>query len=576
MTVKTSYYRIQGDVPLLSSTIYEHFQQISKHFPDQEAVVALPQHKRLSYTDFAREIDLLARGLVAMGAGKGNHIGIWSTNNLEWLLVQMACARIGAVLININPAYRPGELRYALQLAEVEFLFVIPSFRSSNYVTMLLELIPELSDSMAGQALNNKDFPALKKVVLYDPVEPMATRSPAPGFTLWQQVLARADTIQEQVLDALTADLDPYEPANIQFTSGTTGTPKAVVLSHRNILNNAYFSALAMHFDHRDRLCVSVPFYHCFGTVLANLLCFSCGACLVIPCEHFDPLLILQAIEKEQCTALHGVPTMFIAELDHPQFRQVDTGSLRTGIMAGASCPPQLMERVIQDMHCREILIGYGETEASPLTHLTSRDDSFEHRIATVGRNLPHQEVKIVDVAEGGEVAIGQIGEICFRGYHIMQGYYRNREATAQTIDPDGWLHSGDLGTMDENGYVQITGRLKNMIIRGGENIYPREIEECLFSHPKVADAAVFGIPDDYWGEEIAAWIKLYPEEHCSEQEIRDFCKTRLAHFKIPSHIKFVSAFPMTVTGKVQKFKMKEQTIEELSLARLESCSKSN
>lgn len=570
MSVKKSYYRTQGDVPLLSSTIYEHFLQTSERFPDQEAVVSLPQHKCLSYTDFVREIDLLAKGLVAMGAGKGNHIGIWSTNNLEWLLVQMACARIGAVLVNINPAYRPGELRYALQLAEVQFLFVIPSFRSSNYGTMLLELIPELGNSRAGQALNSQEFPALKEVILYNPVEPMSTSSSVPGFTLWQHVLAKGDIIQEQVLDGLTADLTPYEPANIQFTSGTTGTPKAVVLSHHNILNNAYFSALAMHFGHRDRLCVSVPFYHCFGTVLANLLCFSCGACLVIPCEHFDPLPILQAIEKERCTALHGVPTMFIAELDHPNFSQYDTSTLRTGIMAGAPCPPQLMKRVIEEMHCREILIGYGETEASPLTHLTSRDDSFEHRIATVGRNLPHQEVKIVDVAEGKEVEIGQIGEICFRGYHIMRGYYRNSEATAQAIDTNGWLHSGDLGSMDENGYVQITGRLKNMIIRGGENIYPREIEECLFSHPKVADAAVFGIPDDYWGEEIAAWIKLHPEEHCSDQEIRDFCKINLSHFKIPHHIKFVSAFPMTVTGKLQKFKMKEQTIEELSLVGLE------
>ncbi len=561
MVIKKSYYRTNGDIPLLTATLYEHFQLISRRFANQQAVVALPQQRRLSYKDFAGEIDLLAKGLLAMGAEKGDNIAIWSTNNLEWLLVQMACARIGAVLVNINPAYRPKELAYAIKLAEVQILFVIPSFRSSNYVTMLLELIPELSKVRSANRLESREFPSLKQVVLYDPAKPMSTSSPAPGFTLWQQVLARAETISQKKLESLTAELSPYAPANIQFTSGTTGSPKAVVLSHHNILNNAYFSASAMHFGHKDRLCVSVPFYHCFGTVLANLLCFCCGACLVIPCEHFDPLLILESIEKEQCTAVHGVPTMFIAELDHPEFKQFDTSSLRTGIMAGAPCPPQLMKRVIKEMHCDEILIGYGETEASPLTHLTSRDDSFEHRIATVGRNLPHQEVKIVDLGEAAVVELGRIGEICFRGYHIMQGYYRNAKATAKTIDGDGWLHSGDLGSMDENGYVQITGRLKNMIIRGGENIYPREIEECLFSHPKVAEVAVFGVPDDYWGEEIAAWVKLHPGEHCSKKEIQNFCKTNLAHFKIPSTIKFVRAFPMTVTGKLQKFKMREETI---------------
>lgn len=565
MSKKKSYYKTNGDIPLLSSTIYEYFQLISQRFPDQPAVFAIPQQRRLSYTDLGREIDQLARGLLALGAGKGDNIGIWSTNNLEWLLVQMACARIGAVLVNINPAYRPTELSYALTLAEVRILFVIPSFSSSNYVAILLELIPELFDAAPDTPLLSSKFPSLKEVILYDPVNPMATASPAPGFVLWQQLVARADTLQGQVLDPLTTELAPDEAASIQFTSGTTGAPKAVVLSHHNILNNAYFSALAMHFGNNDRLCVSVPFYHCFGTVLANLLCFSCGACLVIPCEHFDPLQVLRSIEKEQCTAVHGVPTMFIAMLDHPEFKQFDTSSLRTGIMAGAPCSPQLMKRVIGEMHCDEILIGYGETEASPLTHLTSRDDSFEHRIATVGRNLPHQEVKIVDVNMAEVVDIGQIGEICFRGYHIMQGYYRNEEATAEAIDAEGWLHSGDLGSMDENGYVQITGRLKNMIIRGGENIYPREIEECLFCHPQVAEVAVFGVPDDYWGEEVAAWIRLHPDESCSEEEIRNFCKNRLAHFKIPRHIRFVSEFPMTVTGKLQKFKMKEETIKELN-----------
>ncbi len=568
MSPKASYHRTNGETPLLSCTIHHHFQQICTRFPDQQAVVALPQQKRLSYTAFSHEIDLLARGMLSLGVCKGDNIGIWATNNLEWLLIQMGCARIGAVLVNINPAYRPAELEYGLKLAEVKILFVIPSFRGSNYVTMLLELVPELLDAESKEHLTNRILPCLQRVVLYDPVYPLSTSSPAPGFTLWQELLAGAESISQQTLESLTAELDPHEPANIQFTSGTTGAPKAVVLTHHNILNNAWFSARAMHFSHTDRLCVSVPFYHCFGTVLANLLCFSCGACLVIPCDHFDPLLVLQAIAKEQCTAVHGVPTMFIAMLDHPEFPQCDTSSLRTGIMAGAPCPPQLMKRVIAQMHCSEILIGYGETEASPLTHLTSRDDSFEHRIGTVGRNLPHQEVQIVDTTEGKVVERGQIGEICFRGYHIMQGYYRNPEATAKAIDKDGWLHSGDLGSMDENGYVQITGRLKNMIIRGGENIYPREIEECLYSHPQVAEVAVFGIPDDYWGEEVAAWIKLHPHESCSEKEIQDFCKSSLAHFKVPRHIRFVTEFPMTVTGKLQKFKMREETIKTLRTSR--------
>ncbi len=558
-SLKKSYFRTDGDVPLLSATIYEYFSEIAKRFAHRQAVVDLPRQRRLTYQEFAGEIDQVAKGLLQLGIGRGDNVGIWSTNNTEWLLVQMACARIGAVLVNINPAYRSRELAYALDLAEVKLLFTIPSFRKSNYVSMLVELIPQLRETAM---LSNANFPKLKRVVLYDPAKPSDTICPYPGFTLWQQVTG--DTAGQTDLAEITNSLTPHDPANIQFTSGTTGSPKAVVLTHHNILNNAYFSALAMHFTEKDRLCVPVPFYHCFGTVLAGLLCFSSGACLVIPCEHFDAQLVLQSIQSERCTAVHGVPTMFIAELNHPMFEEIDTSSLRTGIMAGAPCPPLLMKRVMEEMHCREILIGYGETEASPLTHLTSRDDSFEHRVNTVGRNLPHQEVKIVDTSSGMEVEVGLVGEICFRGYHIMQGYYRNPEATTKAIDKEGWLHSGDLGSMDENGYVSITGRLKNMIIRGGENIYPREIEECLFSHPRVAEVAVFGVPDDYWGEEIAAWIKLHEQESCTEEEIRDFCKKNLAHFKTPRIIKFVTDFPMTVTGKLQKFKMREETIREL------------
>jgi fatty-acyl-CoA synthase len=354
------------------------------------------------------------------------------------------------------------------------------------------------------------------------------------------------------------------DPINIQYTSGTTGFPKAVLLTHHNILNNAWFSARAMRFTDKDRLCIPVPFYHCFGMVLANLLCLSVGACAVIPCEHFDAEAVLKAVDSESCSAIHGVPTMFIAELEQPSFKKYDLHSLRTGIMAGAPCPPALMTRVMEEMHCQEILIGYGETEASPLTHLTSPDDNIQRRVETVGKNLPHQEAKIINLENSQTVALGESGEICFRGYHIMKGYFRDPDATANAIDEHGWLHSGDIGVMDSSGYLRITGRLKEMIIRGGENIYPREIEDCIFTHPKVAEVAVFGIPDEFYGEEVAAWIQLHAGTTMTEEEIRDFCSDKIAHFKIPKHIWFVREFPMTVTGKLQKFRMREIALENL------------
>ena len=378
-------------------------------------------------------------------------------------------------------------------------------------------------------------------------------------------MLAAAEAITAEELAAVSAALDMDDPINIQYTSGTTGFPKAVLLTHHNILNNAWFSARAMHFTDADRLAVPVPFYHCFGMVLANLLCLSVGACIVIPGEHFDATETLKAVDTERCTAIHGVPTMFIAALELPSFGIFRLETLRTGIMAGAACPPALMQRVMQDMHCSEILIGYGETEASPLTHLTTREDTLERRVETVGTNLPHQEVKVVDVASRNTVPLGCIGEICFRGYHIMRGYYGDAKATARAIDERGWLASGDLGSMDEDGYVRITGRLKEMIIRGGENIYPREIEDFIFTHPKVAEIAVFGIPDEFYGEEIMAWIQLHEDTTATEEEIREFCKDRIAHFKIPKYIWFVDEFPMTVTGKLQKFRMREIALEQLN-----------
>lgn len=564
MTKKRSYFHRGGEIPLLGKTIPEHISQIVTRYPANEAIVSIPQKLRLNYSQFSKRIDELAKGLISMGFAKGDRIGVWSTNNLEWVLLQMATARIGAVQVNINPAYRLQELEHALKCSEVQCLFTIPSFRKTNYVEMLAELLPEIKTAHCDR-LSVKKLPLLRRVVIYDPLNAGNQTRPYKGFTVWPEVIRSGAQVSDVDLAAISDSLDPDDLINIQYTSGTTGLPKAVMLTHHNILNNAWFSARAMHFNLHDKLCIPVPFYHCFGMVLGNLLCFSVGATAVIPCEHFDPEAVLAAIELEQCTAVHGVPTMFIAELDHPEFKNFHLESLRTGIMAGAPCPPTLMKRVMEDLHCREILIGYGETEASPLTHLTTRADSFKRRTETVGRNLPHQEVKIIDTADGHTVQTGEAGEICFRGYHVMQGYYGNPEATAEAVDPKGWLHSGDLGRMDQDGYMIITGRLKDLVIRGGENIYPREIEDVLFTHPEIAEVAVFGLPDDYYGEELAAWILLHPQSTCREEDIRSFCRNKLAHYKVPKYIQFVESFPMTVTGKLQKFRMRELALEALN-----------
>ena len=556
-----SYFHRGGETPLLGTTIPEHFCSIVERFPNHNAVICVPQKQQLTYAQLSEQVDQVAKALISFGFGKGDRIGIWSTNNLQWILIQMATARIGVILVNINPAYRVQELEYALKQSRVQCLITIPVFKSSHYLDMLLELCPELQHCQSDN-IKSESFPDLSRIIVYDPLLPDQTKIPHSGFTSWQTFIADAKRIPQSTLNKVTTSLDTDDAINIQYTSGTTGFPKAVILSHHNILNNAWFSAQAMHFDEHDSLCIAVPFYHCFGMVIANLLCFSVGACAVIACDYFDAEAVLKAVEKHQCTALHGVPTMFIAELEDKKFNNYTLTSLRTGIMAGAPCSPELMQRVMTEMHCPEILIGYGETEASPLTHLTTREDSMQRRTQTVGHNLPHQEVKVINIDTNQTIAIGETGEICFRGYHIMKGYFNNPEATADAIDAQGWLHSGDLGVMDKEGYISITGRLKDMIIRGGENIYPREIEDYIFTHPKVAEVAVFGVPDDFYGEELVAWIRLHNAENCKEEEIREFCCNKLSHFKIPHYIRFVDEFPMTVTGKLQKFQMRKQMIE--------------
>ncbi|MCB0217112.1 MAG: AMP-binding protein [Caldilineae bacterium] len=563
---RLAYQHLGGERPLVGETVDDCFRASVARYPDREAVIALPQARRLSYRELDREVQRLAKGLMAIGVARGDRVGIWSTNTLEWVLLQLATARIGAVLVNINPAYRIAELEHALRLARVQTLCLIPAFRRSDYVDMVNRLCPELAGCAPG-ALHSERLPELRNVVVYEPEDPSATRRPLPGYRTWPELLDAGEALTDGAIQARATELDFDDTINIQFTSGTTGFPKAVMLSHHNIVNNASQVAGCLRFGPEDKLCVPLPFYHCFGMVLSNLMCFSSGAALVIPAEHFEAGAVLRAVSQERCTALHGVPTMFVAELEHPDFGDCDTSSLRTGIMAGAPCPPELMRKVIGTMGIRDILIAYGMTEASPVTHITRPDDAFDTRVETVGTNLPHLEVKLVDSETGVTLPRGAQGELCFRGYGVMRGYFDNPEATAKTIDPAGWLHSGDLGTMDEAGYVRITGRLKDMIIRGGENIYPAEIEAFFYGHPQVAEIAVFGVPDPRLGEEVGAFVKLHEGERVDPEQLRDFARERIAHYKVPRHIWIVDEFPMTVTGKIQKFRMREMAAERLSAA---------
>ncbi|MBB1364578.1 AMP-binding protein [Shewanella sp. SR44-4] len=550
-----SEYHGVTSTTLTDKTIGQYFDDIASAYPDNLAVVVHHQQIRWNYREFQAKVDALATGLLTLGIQPGDRVGIWSPNNIEWCLTQFATAKIGAIMVCINPAYRPEELEYSLSNVGCRAVICADKFKSSDYLQMLNELLPELSTSTAGK-LTTLALPELEYVIR------MGTDR-TPGMLNFNDLLLEVNDEAQHVLATIADALDTHDAINIQFTSGTTGSPKGATLSHHNILNNAYLVADAMGFTSTDKLCMPVPLYHCFGMVLGSLACVIHASAAVYPGESFDPLTTLQVIANERCTALHGVPTMFIAELEHPQFNQFDLSSLRTGIMAGATCPEEVMRRVQELMYMKEVLIGYGQTECSPLNHITEIDSPIEKQVLTVGRALPHTEVKIINEF-GDVVAIGQPGEVCSRGYCIMQGYWNDAVKTAATIDSAGWLHSGDIGQMDELGYVQIVGRIKDMIIRGGENIYPREIEEKLYSHKDVQDAAVFGVQSDKYGEEVCAWIKVRANADITEDDIRHFLTEKFAYFKVPRYIKFVDQYPMTVTGKIQKFKMRELMYQEL------------
>ncbi len=554
---RLSYVHGASATPLIGETIGAYFDRAAELYGNRDALVVRHQQIRWSWRRLKERVDDFAAGLVVLGLGPGERVGIWSPNNAEWVVAQFATAKAGLILVNINPAYRVTELEYALNKAGCAALVTAARFRTSDYLGMLGELAPELATAAPGE-LSAARLPALRLVITIGGEK-------VPGTLRFDAVCDLAGNAERERLAVLAGQLQFDDQVNIQFTSGTTGFPKGATLSHHNILNNGFFIGAAMRLGPDDRLCIPVPLYHCFGMVLGNLACLTHGAAMVYPSEGFDPLATLEAVAAERCTALHGVPTMFIAEMDHPDFAKFDLSSLRTGIMAGSPCPIEVMKRAVERMHLAEITIAYGMTETSPVSFQSSTDDPIERRVSTVGRVQPHVEVKIVD-AEGHIVPRGAPGELMTRGYSVMLGYWDDEERTRETIDPARWMKTGDLATLDDDGYCNIVGRIKDMVIRGGENVYPREIEEFLYRHPKIQDVQVIGVPDPRYGEELCAWVRLHNGAAATAEEIRAFCEGQIAHYKIPRYVKFVDGFPMTVTGKVQKFLMREETIAELGL----------
>jgi fatty-acyl-CoA synthase len=543
--------------PLLEKTIPQVFAETVSAFGAQDAAVFVEQDKRFSWEELAEAVDAFAAGLLALGLKKGDRVGIWSPNRWEWLVTQFATARVGIILVNINPAYRMAELDYALNKVGCRALVTAARFKSSDYLGMLTKLAPELAGAEPGK-LKSARLPRLEIVI-------RVGEDNTPGMFNFGDVLAMAGRDEYERLDAISASLDPNEPINIQFTSGTTGSPKGATLTHRNIVNNGNFVTSAIKLTAEDRLCIPVPFYHCFGMSMGSMGCVTKGAAMVFPCEGFDPGATLQAVSQERCTGLYGVPTMFVAMLDHPDFAGFDLASLRTGIMAGSPCPIEVMKKVISLMHMSEVTIAYGMTETSPVSFQSGVDDPLEKRVSTVGRIQPHVECKIID-SEGGTVPVGQSGELCTRGYSVMKGYWKDEEKTAEAIDAEGWMHTGDLATFDDEGYCNIVGRVKDMVIRGGENIYPREIEEFLYRNARIKEVQVFGVPDEKYGEVIAAWIVPVPGQSLTEEEVKAFCEGQIAHYKVPRYVRFKDSLPMTVTGKPQKFLMREAMMQELGL----------
>ncbi len=550
-----SYTRGRQDRPLLTQTIGQAFDATVARLHEQEALVARHQRLRYSWRQLAEQVESCARALMALGIETGDRVGIWSPNCAQWCILQVATAKLGAILVNVNPAYRVGELEYVLRQSGCSWLVCADAFKHSDYHAMIQALVPELATAAPGQ-VTSASLPALRGVI-------SLANDPPVGFLPWEALATWGASVSREACTVRQSSLHFDQPVNIQYTSGTTGAPKGAALSHYNILNNGFMIGASLGLTERDRMVIPVPLYHCFGMVMGNLGCITHGTTMIYPSDAFDAELALRAVAEERGTILYGVPTMFIAMLDHPARQHVDLSSLRSGIMAGATCPIEVMRRVIDQMHMAQVQIAYGMTETSPVSLQTGPDDVLELRVTTVGRTQPQLESKIID-PQGGTVARGQTGELCTRGYSVMLGYWDNPQATASAIDAAGWMHTGDLAVMDEAGYVRIVGRNKDMIIRGGENIYPREIEEFFYTHPAVADAQVIGIPCSRYGEDIVAWIKLHPGHQATAEALQAWCKSRIAHYKVPRHIRFVDEFPMTVTGKVQKFKMREISMAEL------------